>query len=151
MSRLAGVAVCIAAFASPALAEPVPMQRLMHPVHLPPGSVPNVVDSHILYLNPCTGGCTVHAVGQGATDSRTDSSDIGGGTLSAFAGGVTSAKWQAIETCVKNVMAPFNITVTHDDPGTVDHFEVMVAGSACEILQGTLGSQCQFVGGIADF
>jgi hypothetical protein len=49
------------------------------------------------------------------------------------------------------VMAPFNITVTDVDPGTMDHFEIMVAGSACDILQGTLGSQCQFVGGIADF
>jgi len=31
-------------------------------------------------------------------------------------------------SCVKGVMAPFNITVTDVDPGTADHFEVMVAG-----------------------
>src|SRR5882724_2437966 len=125
MSRLAGVAVCLLALASPALAEPVPMQRLMHPVHLPAGAAPTVIDSHILFLNPCTSGCTVHGVSQGATDSRTDSSDIGSGTLSPFAGGTGSAKWMAIETCVKTVMAPFNIQVTHTDPGPVDHFEVM--------------------------
>jgi hypothetical protein len=127
------------------------MQRLMHPVYLPPGTVPNVVNSHIVYLNPCTGGCTVHQVAQGASDSRTDSSDIGAGTLSAFSGGTSSTKWKQIMSCVQGVMSPFNITVTDVDPGSVDHFEIMVAGSACQILQGTIGSQCQFVGGIADF
>src|SRR5256885_1995359 len=102
MSRLAGVVVCLVAFAAPALADPPPPPRLlMHPVHLAPGSVPSVVDSHTLFLNRCPSGCTVHLVGQGATDSRTDSSDIGGGTLSAYPYG--DSKWASVMSCVKTV------------------------------------------------
>ncbi len=146
MSRIAGVVAVFVLAAAPAFADaPQKPLRLIHPIVLE--NPPTVIDSHILYLNPCMpNGCMVKT---GATDSRVDTSDIGNGTLSAYPWGMT--KWNSVKTCVQGVMSRFNITVTDVDPGTADHFEVMVAGSACQILQGTLGSSCGGVGGIADF
>jgi len=102
---------------------------------------PQVVNSHILFLNNCRpSGCTVT---QGTTDSRTDHSDIGHGHINALSAGVD---WNGIKACITTVMAPFNITVTDVDPGSqVDHFEVMIAGQSSNI--GLPSS----VGGIADY
>src|SRR5262245_52248153 len=120
MSRIPG-AVALLVLAAPAAAEPIgPYRTEMHPMTVVPGSVPRVVNSHILFLNPCKpAGCAVKV---GTTDSRTDTSDIPNqnGTLSAFAG--TQAQWDAMKTCVTNALKPFNITVTDVDPGTADHF-----------------------------
>jgi len=150
MSRIAGVVAVLVSMVAPAVAEPIQIPaNLDHPITLmhPVPGVNGLINSHTVYLNSCLpSGCTVH---QGNTDSRTDYSDIGSGTMSGYPYG--TSKWGQVLSCVKGVMAPFNITVTDVDPGMMDHFEVMVAGSACDILQGTLGSQCQFVGGIADF
>lgn len=139
MSRISGVAVvaCVA-FASSARADRPKL--VMHQVHLAPGAVPSVINSHILFLNRCKNGCKVKT---GYTDSRTDTSDIGQGTLTPYAYG--DASWNAVVSCVKQTMSQFNITVTDVDPGTVDHFEVMAAGSPQQ-----LGLPAQ-VGGIADF
>jgi hypothetical protein len=108
-----------------------------------PATVPNLINSHVLYLNRCANGCKVT---QGNTDSRTDHSDIsqvGVGTLSAYSYGDNS--WNQVVACVKSVMSPFNIAVTDQDPGSADHFEVMIGGSP-----GQLGFP-DTVGGVADF
>jgi hypothetical protein len=91
---------------------------------------PQVVNSHIVYLNRCTGGCKI-TKGNG-DDSRTDTSGIAptSGTLSALKPGVDFA---GIKACVQSALAAYNITVTDVDPGTVDHFEIMIAGSPTEI------------------
>src|SRR4029079_3992905 len=99
----------------------VPLERprnLALPGHLPDGPPPMVVNSHILYLNNCRpSGC--HVTHGGNTDARVDTSDIATtGTLSALA---TNVDWNAIKTCITNVMAPFNIQVTDVDPGMADH------------------------------
>ncbi len=144
MSRIPGVAVLLALAAPSALAEPV-YHTALHPMTIEPGSVPRIVNSHTLFLNNCKpAGCVVRT---GATDSRSDTSDIGSGTLSAFAGSDT--EWQTIMTCVKTALQPFNITVTDVDPGMVDHFEVMIAGMPQQIGQPCSSSGC--VLGIADY
>src|SRR5260370_1832563 len=57
-----------------------------------------------------------------------------------------SGDWNGLMTCVKNVMAPFNLTVTDVDPGSsTDPFEVVVGGSP-----GQAGLP-NGVGGIADY
>jgi hypothetical protein len=139
MSRLSGVLVVACLAIAPATAAGAPI-RAVHVIHLDPASVPNLVNSHIVYLNRCAGGCQVQI---GTTDSRSDHSDIGHGTLTAYPYG--DSNWQQVVSCVKKVMSPFNITVTDQDPGTADHFEVMVAGSPYQI--GLPGG----VGGIADY
>jgi hypothetical protein len=137
MSRTLGVAVVACLASSTAWARPVLTYHQVDPqqIHAQP-----VVDSHVLFLNRCKSGCTLQI---GTTDSRTDHSDIGRGTLSAYPYG--DNQWNMVVACVKNKMSRFNISVTDVDPGSADHFEVMVAGSPNQI--GLPSS----VGGIADF
>jgi hypothetical protein len=128
----------VAAWSGPGLAEPV---RLYHPMTVP-HAVPNLINSHVVYLNRCAQGCLVTP---GDTDSRTDHSDIAQntGTITSFSDG--DAKWTQVMDCVKNVMAPFNITVTDVDPGAAEHFEIMIGGDPSNI------GLPQGVGGIADY
>src|SRR5579859_7927236 len=119
LTCLAGLPV----LAGSAWAEPIQPIRTYKLIDLDPSSVPNVVNTHTLYLNNCMpSGCTVK---QGTTDARTLTSDIGHGTLSPYPYGQSS--WNQVVACVKNVMAPFNINVTDVDPGAgVDRFEVLI-------------------------
>ena len=77
------------------------------------------------FLNRCTGGCPIRP---GTTDSRTDKTSLAGATSSVRAFKGTDAQWQTILACVKDTFSVFNINVTDVDPGTADHFEIMVAG-----------------------
>src|SRR5512143_2945645 len=101
------VALGLVLASSPARAQEAPPMSDMVP--LPPRAFdapapPQVVNSHILFLNNCRpNGCTVT---QGTTDSRTDHSDIGHGHLNALSAGVD---WNGIKSCITTVMAPFNI------------------------------------------
>lgn len=132
--------VVIAGWAAPAAADRPHV--LYQPMSIPTEAVPNLVNSHILFLNRCTGGCRVQV---GDPDSRTDHSDIASntGTITAFSYGDNT--WKQVKDCVTNVMAPFNITVTDQDPGTAEHFEVMIGGDPSNI------GLPQGVGGIADY
>ncbi|MEO6772845.1 MAG: Ig-like domain-containing protein [Kofleriaceae bacterium] len=93
-------------------------------------------NTHIIFMNPCTGGCTV---APGTTNNQTDKSDIGNGTLSAFSKG--PAEWAKVMSCMRNTFARFNVTITDQDPGTAAHLEIMVAGLGSELGQqdGVLG------------
>ncbi|HEY5923943.1 MAG TPA: MYXO-CTERM sorting domain-containing protein [Kofleriaceae bacterium] len=138
MRSLAALAV-VALFGAPAYAERPRLERV--PVKLDPAKVPAVVNSKTIFLNRCTGGCKVTT---GFTDSRTNKSAIGQGTLSAYSYGNSS--WSTVVTCMKSVFSRFNVTVTDVDPGPmVDHFEVMIAGTP-----GQLGLPSS-VGGIAEY
>lgn len=108
---------------------------------LVPGAPP-AANTHILFINPCTGGCAVKA---GTTDNQTGTSDIpqSNSNLSAFNGG--TAEWGQVKSCVQNVFSRFDVTVVDTKPTTGPFVEVMTAG---------LGSQLgepQGVLGIADF
>ncbi|MGE5187240.1 MAG: Ig-like domain-containing protein [Acidobacteriota bacterium] len=147
MSRIAGVAV-LAVLASPALAEPIgPRINLVQPWQGDPSAVPNIIDSHTLYLNNCKpSGCKITV---GNTDARTLTSDIPNtnSTLSAFSG--SDSQWGAIRDCVKQVMAPLNVTVTDQKPASGDYFEVVIAGDPTQ-----MGLPCGSGGcvlGIADY
>src|SRR5690606_35299898 len=92
-----------------------------------PGQLGFTKVSRTLYLNPCLpGGCTLSP---GSDDSRTDKSSIASEptTLTAWPHGQTA--WNNLVQCVKDMYAPFDIDVTDVDPGTANHFEVMVAGT----------------------
>ena len=122
---------------------------------LPAVPVPAVVNSHVLYLNRCANGCSIRNDGSGtdATKSPKRSSIAGACTnqggnggnfvLSKFSDG--DASWNAVVSCVKRIMSPFNITVTETDPGSAPHFEVMIGGNP-----GDIGCD-NGVGGIANF
>jgi hypothetical protein len=83
--------------------------------------------SRIMYLNRCAGGCTVT---YGNNDSSNNRSSIAQGTLSAWTYG--DAKWNQLVACVEEIMGPFDIQVTDQDPGQTEHMEAMVAGLASQ-------------------
>ena len=134
MKRSLGVALALC-LASSAYAEPVrdvmvpevsPLPALRGPDGLAPYKT--------IFLNRCANGCTVHP---GSTDSRYDQSSLAGNTtkqLSAFSG--TDAQWQQIVDCVKDTFAVTGATITDVDPGTADHFEIMMAGTSSQLGQG---------------
>jgi MYXO-CTERM domain-containing protein len=138
--RSLAVAVLLALTASPALAERPRLEYV--PAKIDPSrSIGAVVNSKTIFLNRCMGGCKVNS---GFTDSRTNKSGIGQGTLSAFEHGNTS--WTQVVDCAKDVFKRFNVTVTDVDPGpNVDHFEIMVAGSPGQI------GLSSGIGGIAEY
>lgn len=89
--------------------------------------------SHVIFLNKCTGGCTIHA---GNNDSLTDTSSIPNGTsvVSQYSG--TAAQWTQIVNCVKSSYAPFNVTVTDVRPTSGNYHEAIVAGHAADVGEG---------------
>ncbi|MEO8843880.1 MAG: Ig-like domain-containing protein [Kofleriaceae bacterium] len=105
----------------------------------PPGPIP-AAGAHYLYLNRCTGGCTV--IG-GADDARSLTSSIaapGSNHMTEFAndtggtGTAADAAWNAILTCVQEVYSPFGITVSDQLPTNgVSFTEGIVAGNPTEI------------------
>jgi uncharacterized protein (TIGR03382 family) len=94
--------------------------------------------SHTIFLNRCTGGCTLHP---GTNNSTTDTSSIpdATSTVSAYSG--TDAQWQQIVSCVKSAYMPFNVTITDQRPASGDYHMAIVAGTAAEVgeQQGVLG------------
>lgn len=92
------------------------------------------ITSRIIYLNDCKpNGCTI---APGFESSKSNRSSIIGQTanLSAFA--YSDAVWQEVLQCVRETYAPFNITITDEDPCAgntstcqVDHWENLVAGT----------------------
>jgi hypothetical protein len=139
--RSLAVAVVVAGLAAPSYAESERPRLERVPVQHVQPTVGAVVNSKTIYLNRCVGGCKVYA---GYTDSRTNKSAIGQGTLSAYSYGDSS--WNSVVNCMKSVMSRFNVTVTATDPGpSVDHFEVMVGGTP-----GQLGLSAG-IGGIAEY
>jgi uncharacterized protein (TIGR03382 family) len=139
------ILAAILAFASTASAENIIQGRQgyhMAPVQgIPIGSA---ADTHILFLNKCTGNCTVRP---GNTDNRSSVSDIANSTVTLTQFSQSDAVWGQVMSCMRNTFSRFNVTITDIDPGQTPHMEVMVAGVATELL----GSQGQGVGGIADF
>ena len=99
-------------------------------------------NTNVIFMNKCTGGCSVSP---GTDDSRTNRSSIVNrtGTLGAFP--YPDAAWQAVMTCVRQTFAPFNVQITDVDPGTADHLEIMTGN-----LPSQLGFNSQ-TGGVAPF
>jgi len=142
------LAVPLAATAGPKLASSPSdsvsfFDRVMQPPKRSPTGVKAFTSvSRVIYLNPCLpNGCTVYP---GSDDSRTNRSSIPNtqALLTAWPHGTTA--WNQLVQCVKDMYAPFNISVTDVDPGNTNHFEVMVAGNASAI--GVDGA-----GGVAPF
>jgi len=88
--------------------------------------------SHIIFMDRCTGGCTITP----GSDGTQNQSEIISGTkhLSAYSG--SDAQWQQIVSCVKSTYAPFNVTITDVKPTSGAYHHAMVAGTATEGGQG---------------
>jgi len=99
-----------------------------------PQNVTPATISHVIFMDRCTGGCTITP---GSDGTQNQSQIIGNGTrhLSAYSG--SDAQWQQIVSCVKATYAPFNVTITDVKPTSGAYHHAMVAGSAVEGGQGT--------------
>ena len=118
----------------------VPDANVVERVALPPleGGLP---PAHILYLQRCAGGLELTP---GPDDSISNTSTIPPfpATLPEYPFGAES--WQEVVVQSRSIFAPFNIEVTDEDPGSIDHDEAVVCGDGSEV--GALGA-----GGIAPF
>jgi len=108
----------------------------------PPAGVTPATLSHVIFMDRCTGGCTITP---GSDGTQNQSQIIGNSTrnLSAYAG--TDAQWQQIVSCVKATYAPFNVTITDVRPTSGAYHHAMVAGTASE------GGQPSGVLGVSPF
>jgi hypothetical protein len=132
---------------------------------------PAAAAASVLYLNRCTGGCTIHGTG-GVNEATSHTSSLpcnggancGGGacfcmnttpatyTVAEFVaadgvstGSAADADWNAIVQCMKEVYSPYAVTVTDQKPTGVTYNEAIIAGHATDI--GYANNQ---VGGIAN-
>ncbi len=85
--------------------------------------------SRIIYLNRCANGCTVRP-GFDSSINQTSAVLSQTANLSPFMWGDTA--WNNLVSCMQTVYAPFNVTVTDQDPGNVNHWEEFVAGTTYE-------------------
>lgn len=83
--------------------------------------------NHTLFLNRCPGGITIY---QGATDnSLANQSSIVTGQIQLNEYPFGDAAWAEIVSGVREIYAPFGITVTDIDPTPAPHDEAIVCGS----------------------
>ena len=84
-----------------------------------------VAPYNTIFLNRCANGCSVKS---GNNDSRYGTSPIvsGNHVLSKFTFG--DVVWKQVTACVRDTFAPFNVVITDTDPGTANHFEIMIGG-----------------------
>jgi hypothetical protein len=102
-------------------------------VSLVPRSHPELTPGHrLIYLNR-EGG----AYSPGVDDSFANRSSVieyyrsEGGALSPFSYG--DEVWSEVVSCVQAGYAPFDVTITDQDPGSTPHIEIAVAGRPEEI------------------
>ncbi len=130
MSRL-GLALLVLA-ASPAYAErPIDVwmpdeSKLADP---PPLTPQGLVPYNKIYLNRCAAGCPI---GVGTSNSITDKWPIGTArTLTKFP--YSDDTWNKVVACFKDVMSPYNVEVVETNPGSTNHFEIMIAGLPTDV------------------
>lgn len=107
--------------------------------------------SNILYLNRCTGGCTV--TGGTINDAHQHITTFiapGPHTVTEYknimgqTGAAADAEWNAVVQCVKEMYSPFNIVVQDTPPPmSVNYEEAIIAGASEDV------GLSQMVGGVA--
>jgi MYXO-CTERM domain-containing protein len=128
-SRLgAAVLACLALTSTAAAERPlsviVPGNAEMK--ELPPNGV---IPYNTLYLNRCANGCTI---GVGGSSSVQDRWPINSQrVLSSFPYG--DAAWNSVVACVKDLFEPYKVNVVTQNPGSSNHFEIMIAGSPLDL------------------
>ena len=99
--------------------------------------------SPYLYLDRCTGGCTITGTGNGgkndAANQMSSIPDPGTYTIGEFAtvdgqtGAAADADWNAVVKCMQEVYSPYAITVTDQVPQGVSYTETIIAGNPTDI------------------
>ncbi|HEU0032339.1 MAG TPA: Ig-like domain-containing protein [Kofleriaceae bacterium] len=112
---------------APLVSRPV-SERVM--VELAPADILPAVNTNVIFLNSCRpNGCVVRV---GSANSINDTWPISSTrTLTPFHLGET--QWQQVMSCMRDVFGPFGVQITDVDPGTANHFEIMIAGSPTDL------------------
>ena len=115
--------------------------------------VPTAHAATIVYLNRCATDCQFSA---GVDDSVLNTSSVLNGThgLSAFVHG--DAVFNGVVTCTREMLRPFDITVTTMDPSPLPHSELVLAGTAAQAgfpdgVTGVAPATCGYVPGAPAF
>lgn len=88
------------------------------------GSSSTVAQSKVIYLN--RGGVTLDP---GDNDSRTNKSTLAKQRTQIPAWTTSETTWQATVSCLRELFAPFDVTIVTTDPGpTVQHIEAVFGG-----------------------
>jgi MYXO-CTERM domain-containing protein len=90
----------------------------------PSVSVSARAQSRTVYLNR-----TGVSLTPGANDSRTNHSSIINSAVTVPPWGASETLWQQTATCLREMFAPFDITITETDPGNTPHMEAVFGGS----------------------
>ena len=137
MARLVGILAALGLVTATAHARPrdVMVYEPQASAQRAPAATPPY---NTIFLNRCASGCVIHS---GTTNSTTDTSSIvpsGTHDLTAFP--YSDDVWNQVVDCVKDTFATFNVQITDVDPGTADHFEIMIAGKPGDVgLAGNYG------------
>ncbi len=94
----------------------------------PADAVVDAPPAYIVYLNrrPVT-------VMPGDQDSVANTSSLLNDVYTTPGSIMTDEKWATLLQCVREILAPFPIQVTTDDPGNVDHEEIIFAQSPSDV------------------
>ncbi|HSD88081.1 MAG TPA: Ig-like domain-containing protein [Kofleriaceae bacterium] len=121
--------------------QPTPTDITFERFRLPAnGNIAAVAQSRTIYLNHK--GVTLSP---GDDDSRTNRSSIISSTSTVPAWNTSAATWAATVTCMKDMFARWDVTVTDVDPGSTPHIEAVFGGSPQNV-----GMQSG-VGGVSPF
>lgn len=130
-SRLGAAVLASLAMVSSAAAETRPRTLVVDDPNIELGELTDqgLVPYNTVYLNRCASGCTIKV---GSSSSITDSWSIPAqATLTKFP--FTDDNWTSVVKCVKDVFSPFKINVVETNPGTANHFEIMVGGAGTDL------------------
>lgn len=85
-----------------------------------------------IFLNRCASGCSVRP-GNNNSTAVPDTSPIvhTQGVLTSFKYGDDA--WNKVVACVRDTFSPFNVNVTDIDPGSANHFEIMIGGKPTDL------------------
>jgi hypothetical protein len=142
MSRSLAAFALVASMAAVASADRLPL-RFEPRVPAGSGIKPAAVSSNVIFLDPCTNGCSIRP---GNDDSRTDSSSVPPGTTlrTLTKSSCGDAVFTQAVACVNDIFHDFNVQITTTDPGSQTHLEVKVAGTYQQLGIGPAGGIAPF-------
>jgi MYXO-CTERM domain-containing protein len=130
MIRLVRGVAALLLVGSVASAGPLPHPRLDVIARPPQAGVPTgVLTGQVIYLNNCSGGCTITP---GNEDASMGVSEIANKPANLTEYAWNPGEWDQIVQCVKDVYSPYNVTVTDQRPQSAFNMAI-VAGSPTDI------------------
>ncbi len=110
--------------AGPATIDDLKFARQILPPTIVGENTTALAQSRVIYLNK--GGVTLLP---GENDARTNRSSIATTQTAIPAWNPSATTWAATVSCMRDLFAPFDVTVVETDPGNVPHIEAVFGGS----------------------